>query len=94
MSLGTYLATGYFVQYAYMGTIWKGFTAGLGLHWGSIILTLCEVMLWLHYSYVVTALWLLHQPGERLCYGHHAHQDRINVSAVPMAPRVFSQPLS
>ena len=28
------------------------------------------------------------------CYGYCAHQERINVSAVPMAPRVFFQPLT
>ena len=43
-------------------------------------------MLWL--------LRLLHQPGERLCYGFRASQERINVSAIPTAPCVFFQSLS
>ena len=37
---------------------------------------------------------LLHQAGERLCSGCHASQERINVSAVPMAPQGSFQPLS
>ena len=42
-------------------------------------------------------LWLLYQPGEglfcvRLCYG--CSQKRLNMSAVPMPPCVFFQPLS
>ena len=41
-----------------------------------------------------TAVHPLSQPREGLCYGCCAHQERINVSAVPMAPRVFFQPLS
>lgn len=36
---------------------------------------------------------LLRQPGERLRYGCHASQHRINVSAVPAAPGVSAQPL-
>ena len=48
-------------------------------------------------------LWPLCQPGESLhgagiCYGCCnsccISQDRINVSAVPVAPQVFFQPLS
>ena len=39
-------------------------------------------------------LWLLHQQGERPCFGCHANQERINVSAVPTAPHIFFQPLS
>ena len=61
------------------------------LHWGYIGATLC-------YGSVMVMLWpllqLLHQPGERLCYGCCASQERINVSALPMAPRIFFQPLS
>ena len=45
------------------------------------------VMLWL-------LLQLLHQPGERLCYGCHASQERRNASALPMVPRVSFQLLS
>ena len=33
------------------------------------------ILLWL-------LLWLLCQPGERLCYGSHASQERINTSVV------------
>ena len=59
---------------------------------------LYEIMLWLHHGYIMVMLWLLlqllHQPGERLYYGCHANQEKINMSAAPMAPRVFFQPLS
>ena len=51
-------------------------------------------MPWLHCGYIVTAAMaaaqpgerLLCQPGQRLCYGYHGSQERINVSAVPTAP--------
>ena len=65
------------------------------LHWSSI-----GVVSWLCYmklccGNVMVMLWLpLQGPGERLCYGCRASQERINVSAVPMAPWVFFQPLS
>ena len=36
-------------------------------------------------------LQLLHQPGESLCYGCHASQERINLSAVSTAPIFFQQ---
>ena len=53
------------------------------LHWS---MTLC-------FGYVMIVWWLLlqlqHQPGERLCSGCHASQERITVSAVPVAPPVF-----
>ena len=42
-------------------------------------------------------LWPLCQPGERLCcviLCHGCCPERINMSAVPTAPRVFFQPLS
>ena len=45
------------------------------------------VILWL-------LLRLLGQPKERLCNGCPANQERINVSAVPMALQVSFQPLS
>ena len=52
-------------------------------------------MLWLCHSCLLVMLrlllWLLHQPEERLCYGCHATRERINVSAVPMAPWVSFQ---
>ena len=90
---------GYFVQYACMSFTMKALAAAsLGLHWRGIMFMLYEVMLCLRYGYVMVTLWLLlqllHQPGERLCYGCHASQERINVSAVPMAPQVSFQPLS
>ena len=51
---------------------------------------LYEVMLWLSYSYVLVMLWLLlqllRQPGERLCCGCRAIQERISTSAAPTAP--------
>jgi len=66
-------------------------TAALGLHWSDIMVMLYEVMLWLSYDSFMVLLWLLlqllHQPGQRLCCGCHASQERINVSAVAMAPR-------
>ena len=72
--------------------------AALGLHWSDIMGVLCELMLWLRYSSVTvllwSLLWLLSQPGERLCCGCRASQEKINVSAVPMVPSVFFQPLS
>ena len=59
---------------------------------------LYEVISWLYYGYVMSTLWLwlwlLHQPGQILCYGCHASQERINMSAVPMAPYVIFQALS
>ena len=84
-----------FVQYTCMSFIMKAQApATLGLHWSNIMVMLCEVMLWLHYGYVLVMLWLLCQPGERLCYGYHSNQERINMSAVPVAPQIFFQPLS
>ena len=72
--------------------------AALGLHWSSIMIILYEVMLWLHYGYVMVMLWLLlwllHQPGERLCNGSHVFQKIINLSAVSTVPGFFFQHLS
>ena len=66
--------------------------AALGLHGSSIMIILYEVMLWLHYGYVMVMLWLLlwllHQPGEKLCNGSHAFQKIINLSAVPTVPAI------
>ena len=43
------------------------------------VVVLCEVMSWLCYGYAVVVLrplpCLLHQPGERLCYGCRANQE-------------------
>ena len=82
------------MQLASMGTVWESFAAALGLHWGSIMVMFCEVMLWLCYGYVMAVATAAESAGERLCYGRHASQERINLSAVPTAPRVFFQPLS
>ena len=57
------------------------------LQLSGLMLMLYEVTLWL-------LLWLLRQPGERLCYGRHASQERINMYAVPVVPGIFFQPLS
>ena len=61
--------------------------AALLLHRSGIIV---KRYMKLCYGYVMVMLWLLLlllcQPGERLCYGCHASQERINVSAVPTAP--------
>ena len=56
---------------------------------------LCYMMLYYDCVMVMLRLllWLPCQPGERLCYNCHVSQDRINVSAVPTAPRVSFQPL-
>ena len=58
------------------------------------MIMLYEVMSWLLYGSVMVMLWpllqLLHQPGERLCYGCQASQERRNVSAVPMDPSSLS----
>ena len=63
--------------------------AAFGLDWRNIMIMLYEVMLWFCYGYTMVLLWLLlqllHQPGERLCYGCRASQERINMSAVPTA---------
>ena len=61
--------------------------ATLEWHHGYVTWDYVMVMLWL-------LLQLLHQPGERLCYGCHASQERRNASALPMAPRVSFQLLS
>ena len=50
-----------------------------------------EATLWFRRGYVMALLRLLHQKGERLCYGCHASQERMNVSAVPMIPCIFLQ---
>ena len=49
---------------------------------------LCAVML-----LCCSLLWMMRQPAERLCYGFHAREERINASAVPTAPLIFFQPL-
>ena len=67
--------------------------AALGLPWSGIMVMLREIMLWLLFGYVML-LWLLCQPGERLCYGHHASQEGINVPALPTDPCIFFQTLS
>ena len=72
--------------------------AALGPRWSNTMVMLYEVMLWLCCYYIMVILWLiiqpLHKPGERLYYGSCASQERRKVSAVPMAPCVFFQPLS
>ena len=55
---------------------------------------LYEVLLCLCHGYITVMLWLLCHPGERLCYGCRASQERINMSAFPTASQVFFQPLS
>ena len=70
----------------------------LGVHWSGVMVMLYEVASWLCYGYIIVRLWLLlqllRQPGERPCYGCRATQERINVSAVSMAPGVSFQPLN
>ena len=71
--------------------------AALGLHWSNTMIMFYEVLLRLHYGCMLVILWPLlgrqHQPGERVCYGYRASQERINLSPVPSAPRIFFQPL-
>ena len=81
----------YFVWYTCVSFTMKALAAAaLGLHWSNIMVMVCEVMLWLYYGCAMVMLqlllWLLCQLGERLCYGCCASQERINVSAVPIAP--------
>ena len=97
-SWGTLLFAGYFVQYVHRGFTVKALTAAaLRLHWGGIMVMLCEDMLWSHYGYDMVMLWLLLwavSRGERLCYGCCLSQEVINVSAIPMAPCIFFQLLT
>ena len=68
------------------------------LLWGYIEVTSCLCYMKLCYGSIMIMLWLLlwllSQPGEILCYGCHASQERINVSAVAIAPWVSFQSLS
>ena len=57
--------------------------------WGYVM-----ALLWLRCGYVMVAATAAASAGERLCYGCHASQERINMSAVPTVPQVFLQPLS
>ena len=72
--------------------------ATLKWHHGYVIWVYAIATLWLCYGCLVVMsrllLQLLLQPGERLCFGFCANQERINVAAVPMAPRVSFQPLN
>ena len=57
----------YFVQYACKNFTVKALaTTASRLHWGSIMIMLCEVILWLLYAMLWLLLWLLCEPGERL----------------------------
>lgn len=50
------MVTGYFVQYACVNFTMKALeSAALGLHWSNIAAMLCEILLRLHYGYVVAA---------------------------------------
>ena len=66
--------------------------------WGYIGAALCLCYVRLCYGSVIVMLRLLlrllYQPEKRLCYGRPASQEKKNVSAVPMAPLIFFQPLS
>ena len=87
-SWGTLLVMSYPVHHACMSSTMKALAAAaLELHWSDTMVMLCEVMLW-------RLPQLLRQPRKKLCYGCHASQERINICAVPMASRVFFQPLS
>ena len=64
--------------------------AALKLDWIAIIVMLYDIMSWLRHDCAMIMLWLLlwllHQPGERLCCSCHASQEKVNRSAVPTAP--------
>ena len=53
--------------------------ATLEEHHGYVIWGYGTAALWLCYGFVWLLPRLLHQPGERLCYGCRASQERINV---------------
>ena len=56
------------VQYACKSSTVKALaTATSCLHWGSIMIMLCAVILWLLHAISWLLLWLLCGPGERLC---------------------------
>ena len=83
------------VQFACVSFTVKALAAGVpGLQWRGIMAMLHAAMVWLCYGYIMVTLrlrlWLLHQAGDRLCYGCLASQERVNVSAAPTAPRMFS----
>ena len=65
------------------------------LHWGYTGVTSWVCYMRLCCGYIMVKLWLLlwllHQPGERLHYVCHDSQERIHVSAVPMAAWVSFQ---
>ena len=87
------------VQFACVSFTVKALAAGVpGLQWRGIMAMLHAAMVWPCYGYIMVTLrlrlWLLHQAGDRLCYGCLASQERVNVSAAPTAPQVFFQPLS
>ena len=89
---------GYFVQYPCMSFTMKILAAtSLGLHWSNIMVVLYKVILWLRYTYAMVMLWLLlwllHQPGERLCYGCHASQERIKESEVAQLCPTLCDPI-
>ena len=94
VSQGTHLVTSYFVQYTCMSFTMKAMAAAtaLRLHSSSLMVMLYEIMLRLCHGYTMVILslllQLLRQPGERLYYGCRGSQERINVSAVPTAPRL------
>lgn len=70
--------------------------AALGLQWNDIM-----VMLWkVCYGSIMAMLWPCYDncygccvSQERLCYGFHTSQEKVNASAFPMAPRFFFHPL-
>ena len=89
------MLTGYSVRYTCISVTMKALAAAASeLHWSNIMVILYEIMLWPCYGHLMVMLWLLCQPGKRLCYGCCASQEKIKVPVFPMAPRVFFQPLS
>ena len=46
--------------------------AALGLHWGSVMLMLYEVLLWVCYGYIMVMLWLLPQLLHQVCGSYNS----------------------
>ena len=96
VSRGPGWVTGYLRNRSVWASPWKPW---LLPHWGC-----CRTGAALEWRHDVTwdyamvmlrlLLQLLHHPGDRLCYGCRASQERRNVSALPTAPGVSFQLLS
>ena len=88
------------VWYAHMNFTMKALAAAaLEWHHVYVIWDYVVPMLWLYDGYIIYIIcygccYCCCVSQERNCYGCHASQKRISMSAVPMALQVFFQPLS